>query len=103
MFWKKEIVIEYRDRDLSISELELRLLDKYKEMYGDLFSNKIDKDLEKVIIKDLKNIDGIHQYYQDIMNKDILNYFNSQTDIQRYMLKGAFNRTLYLKKKLKDK
>ena len=93
MWFKKEI------NTLSTEELEAELLGRY----GDLPREIIEKELEKKIIEDLKNIDGFNKYLQALMNQDIIRYFGAQDEASRNQTRGAFHRTLYLKNKVKAK
>jgi len=86
-------------RDKSTVELEKELLGRY----GDLFGIVIDKKLEDKIVQDLKNIDGLSKYLQDLMNKDIVRYFSAQDETQRNLIKGSLTRTLYIKNKMTRK
>ena len=67
----------------------------------DVFDDGIDPKIEKQLFKDLAGIDGFHDYLSQALAKDIKTYFQASPGAQ-LMIKGAFNRTLYLKKKLKE-
>lgn len=102
MWFKKEIIKEILVNEvdtLSTEQLEKELL----ERYGDLPKEIVDKELEKKIIEDLKNIDGFNKYLQALMNQDIIRYFGAQDEASRNQTRGAFHRTLYLKNKVKAK
>lgn len=103
MFFKtkeiiKEVEVNHVDT-LTTEELENKLL----ERYGDIPEQVIDKDLEDRVIADLRNVDGFHLFLQSLMNKDIIRYFSAQEDIARHLTRGAFQRTLYLKNRMKAK
>jgi len=83
----------------TIEELESELLGRY----GDILGTIIDKKLEDKIFQELKNIDGLPNYLQAMLNKDIIRYFSAQEDNSRDLIRGAFVRTLYLKKRIKSK
>ena len=80
-------------------ELELELLSRY----GDILGTIIDPKLEEKIFTEMKAIDGLSNYFQAVMNKDIIRYFSAQEENSRDLARGAFLRTLHFKKKIKAK
>jgi len=83
----------------TIDELEQELLGRY----GDILGTIIDPELEKKIFQEMKAIDGLTNYLQALMNKDIVRYFSAQEENARDLTRGAFLRTLHFKKKMKAK
>lgn len=79
-------------KDIPTPELEIELLSRY----GDIFEYTIDKQEEKIIMKELKKINGLLNYLKATQAKDVTRYFSAQDEKQRDLIRGAFHRTLYL-------
>ena len=60
----------------------------------------IDPKIEAQIFKDLATVDGLQEYLSQTLAQDLKRYFQSPPGAQ-LLVKGAFNRTLYLKNKIK--
>lgn len=87
MFKKKYTTEELEDMLLSRYDLEL----------------KESKELEEQIFEELRKVQGFTKYLQSTMNQDIVRYFNAQDEGQRNLIRGAFLRSLYMKKKVRSK
>lgn len=91
--------IDKKINELTIEELESELISRY----GNLADSILEKDLEEKILDDLRKIDGLPKFLQGFMNMDIIRYFQAQDDNSRNIIRGAYQRTMYLKNKIKAK
>lgn len=60
----------------------------------------IDKAEEELIFRELAKIEGLQEYLRAVMARDMRMYFNSQTPKEQDMVKGAYFRTEWFKKKI---
>lgn len=60
-------------------------------------------DEEDIMWDELKKIEGFQSYLTNTMVKDKDRYFGATTPMEQLMTKGAFNRTMYIRSKLREK
>ena len=83
---------------ISTEELEEALL----ERMGDFDNHIIDPKAEKLILGELKKIEGFNNYLQGLLVKEVIRGFVVDTDKQRWHAKGAHNTIFRLQQKLRE-
>jgi hypothetical protein len=63
--------------------------------------NMRDVELNPDVLRDLAHVDGIIEFLRATMNRDVIRYFDAQSDADRNMIRGAYNRTDYLLKSIR--
>lgn len=66
----------------------------------DVTDSDIPKELSELVFSGLSKVEGLHEYLQLTINKDLQRYFAAQTPIEQFNIKGACSRTIYLKSNL---
>lgn len=61
----------------------------------------INKEDEKVILTELSKIDGLQEYFRALLARDMRLHFTCPKD-QQDLVRGAYFRTEYLVKKIKE-
>lgn len=61
---------------------------------------QIDTEFEQAIFESLGSVDGLLEFLRDAMAKDMQRYFDAPDDDSRMRIKGAFQRTAYLRKRI---
>lgn len=80
---------------------EAEVLDLYIETVGNPLNIDVDKDSEIILFKELAKVDGLDEYLRATMGEDIKRAFQSQTDVERAIIKGGYARTMYIRAMLK--
>lgn len=62
--------------------------------------DEADKEFEERLFVELGNVDGIDQYLRETMAKDVLRYYQAQSEERRQRIKGTFARTAYFRRKI---
>jgi len=73
-------------------------MNNYEDLYPT--ENLVEKEQEDLICKELSKIDGLHEYFRALMNRDMKLHFTCTKD-QQDLARGAFYRMEYLSKKIK--
>lgn len=60
------------------------------------------KEEDITVFKDIKKVDGFHEYLNNTLDSDIKRYFAAGSPMEQLQVKGAYNRTLYLRSKLRE-
>jgi hypothetical protein len=60
----------------------------------------INKDEEEIILKELGKIEGLQEYLRAVLARDMRMHFAAQNPKEQDMIKGAYFRTEWLKKKI---
>lgn len=84
---------------------EDEVLTLYAQTIIDCNDATIAPKFHEEIMKELGKVEGFADYLRLTISKDMQRYFNAQTPFEQLQIKGAANRTLYLKTsiaKLKD-
>lgn len=76
-------------------EVEEKLFELASEL-GDPFEDSIDPEFEKSVMKDLRNVDGFHEYLRLTMSQDLKRYFAASNDTMRDQIKGHFSLAAYI-------
>ncbi len=58
------------------------------------------KEVENKLFEDLHGVDGLAEYLRYTCAQDMIRNFSSTTDEQRWSVKGAFQRTMYMKNRI---
>lgn len=75
------------------------------EDFIDLLSDKMaesrqksdeQKEFEKQFFSDLEGIDQVDRFLRDTMARDVLRYYNAQTEANRNQIKGHFSFANYM-------
>lgn len=61
---------------------------------------KRDKKEDDLLFNDLKSVEGFVEYLTNFLYSDRNRYFNATTPMEQLMIKGAYNRIMYLRSKL---
>lgn len=78
--------------------------DKVMELYANTVKNfdiNIDEDTKKSISEELKSIEGISEFLDAVITRDMKSYFSVHTDKERYEIRGSYNRAMYFKSLIK--
>lgn len=78
-------------------ELEQTLL----ERMGDFDNHVIEPKAEKLLIKELRKIEGLSSYLQALLTKEVIKSFVAGNDMQRWHARGAHNALFRLQQRLK--
>lgn len=65
--------------------------------YEELFDSEYDKKEEKKLFDTLSKMEGFGAYLKATLGMDIKRYFKAVTEPERWQIRGAFSRTLYLR------
>lgn len=79
---------------------EVTLINRLIELWGGIETIEAESVGSDPLFKDLGRVDGFQEYLKDTLINDMKRYFVSQTDKDRDMIKGAFNRTIYIRSKI---
>lgn len=61
------------------------------------------KEEVELMFNDLKKVEGFQDYLTNTLVADKDRYFGAGSPMEQLMVKGAYNRTLYLRSKLREK
>lgn len=96
MKFTKELAKKLAKQYLSEDELALLLIESIETVRR----NTGDDEL---LFEELKKMEGFQEYLTNTMVKDKDRYFMAASPMEQLMIKGALNRTLYLRSKLREK
>lgn len=82
---------------ISTEELEQALL----ERIGDFDNHIIEPKAEKLVIEELRKVDGLNKYLQGLLVKEVIKGFIADTDKQKWHSKGSHNTIFRLQQKLR--
>jgi len=71
------------------------------ERIGDFDDYIIEPKAEKLLIKELQKVEGLSQYLQALLVKEIIKGFVAGSDMQRWHARGAHNIIFRLQQRLK--
>ena len=99
---KRGYILRKDVRHLELNEDELLplILNSFGGM--DMVDISIDTDEEKRIFEELSAIDGLQEYLRRTMAQDMKRHFNVQP-VQQLLIRGAFQRTAFFRKKLRER
>jgi len=60
------------------------------------------KEEDLIVLDDVKKVEGFHEYLNNMLDSDIKRYFAAGSPMEQLQVKGAYNRTLYLRSKLRE-
>jgi len=63
-------------------------------------NDEINEEEEKTLMKELVGVDGLLEWIDQIIARDVKEYFTARTDEQRNILRGMSQRLLDFKKRL---
>lgn len=66
-------------------------------------SSKRIKTDDDILFEELKKVEGFQEYLSNTIVADKERYFNAGSPMEQLQVKGAHNRTLYLRSKLREK
>ena len=75
------------------------LLDYYVDNLPDI-NDDITPEFEEDLMKQLNNVDGFREWIEAVIKRDLKNYFVSQSDSQRSLVRGGYQRMMDIKKRL---
>lgn len=78
--------------------------DELLDQYATIMEGVLDVDVDEStvpIFKALLKVKGLDEYLRSTMGKDIQRYFIAKDDAERGRIKGAYQRTFYLRAMLK--
>jgi len=84
-------------KKIPTEELEQELL----ERIGDFDNHIIDPKAEQLVLKELRKVEGLSNYLQGLLVKEVIRGFVVDTDKQRWHAKGAHNTIFRLQQKLR--
>ena len=94
----------YIKRDLSKSPLtKEEILYLFIESLGSLDETFIDESSEIKMFDIIREVEGIEDYFDKLLKRDIKRYMAAQTKDDQMIIRGAFNRTAFIKAKLRNK
>lgn len=73
------------------------LLDELVTLSGNPFDIDYDEKEAVRVIADMGKIEGAMEFFIAMMGRDIKLYFNSQTDLDRAQIKGAYSRIAWMR------
>jgi sulfatase maturation enzyme AslB (radical SAM superfamily) len=80
------------------------LLNEYvRRMRPDTVTDKEFKAKEEEIFDNMREIDGISEYYRETVARDLKRHYASSTPMEQFQIRGATARTLYFKGLLSEK
>lgn len=95
---------------MNIKKTILKLAKQYltEEDIVSLFTEKFEhinrsKQEDELLFEDLRKIEGFSEYLTNTLASDKDRYFSAGSPMEQLMVKGAYNRTLYLRSKLRDR
>lgn len=65
-------------------------------------SNQSKEEID-LMFEDLKKVEGFQEYLSNTLSADKDRYFGAGSPMEQLMVKGAYNRTLYYRSKLREK
>lgn len=75
------------------------VLDFYTENLPDL-DDYVEIEKENDMFEKLDQVEGFKEWLESVIKRDIKNYFVSQNDIQRSLVRGCYQRVLDIKKRM---
>lgn len=79
------------------------ILDMFIDTLGDLENAYTDENVEKSIFKLMNEVEGVQDYFRSVMRRDIKRYMGAPTTAEQILIRGAFNRTAFMKSRLTKK
>lgn len=83
--------------NISTEKLEETLLQRM----GDFDNHQIDPKAEKLLINELRKIEGLNSYLQALLTKEVIKSFVAGDDKQRWYSRGAHNVLFRLQQRIK--
>lgn len=81
---------------METKDIEKELME---EVRSDFSQNENDDDSQKMF-EDICKIDGVIEYFEKTMARDMRRYFNQPDDASRWMVKGHYYFAKYLRNKI---
>lgn len=91
----KKLIKYLAKRFLTEDDFSVLLVDSVEK-------TNMSKEEVELLFKDIKNIQGFHEYLNNTLDADIKRYFGAGSPMEQLQVKGAYNRTLYLRSKLRE-
>lgn len=90
-------------RHLQLTEDELmEILTRHTDDV-DVYDTSIDREAENAIFQQLADIPDLQEYLKGTLARDIRRFFEAQGPVQQAEIRGAFKRTVWLRKKITTK
>lgn len=97
-FWEKEIKVNKSLKDFSTEDIE----NEYLSRFGNVFDYEVTPKDEALLFDSLKTNRDFFEYLKAMQAKDVIRYFNSPDETNRSLVRGAFLRTLYFYKLMRN-